>query len=129
MEIPSSVFIREDVLIDPFMTDLKTVILPEPTRYLLRAPFLADQHFDQNPGGGFYAIPGYLASVQSKLMSLLGSITFQSTIASKFSADRGFVNLDKVCNFRLYMSCFPWSGSSTEVRKSGIFAEGWVSCV
>ena len=27
-------------------------------------------------------------------------------IASEFSADRGFVNLHMVCNFRLYMSCF-----------------------
>jgi hypothetical protein len=124
MEISSSVFIHENVLVDPLMTDLKAVVLLEPIRYLLRAPVLAHQRFDKDPGGGIYAIPGFLASVQSKLMSLLGSITFQSTIASKFSADRGFVNLDKVSNIRLIMSCFPWSGSSTEVRKSGIVAEG-----
>ena len=117
-------FIHENVLVDPLMTDLKTVVHLEPIRYLLRAPVLADQRFDQDPGGGFYAIPGFLTSVQSKLMSLLGSITSQPTIASDFSADRGFVNLDKSCNFRLFMFCFPWSGSSTEVRKSGIVAEG-----
>ena len=98
--------IHENVLVDPFMADLKTVVHLEPIRYLLRAPFLADHGFDQDPGGGFYAIPGFLASVQRKLMSLLGSITFQSTIASKFSADCGFVNLDKVSNIRLVMSCF-----------------------
>ncbi len=34
------------------------------------------------------------------------AITFLSTIASKFSADCGFVNLDKVSNIRLIMSCF-----------------------
>ena len=106
MEISSRMFIHENVLVDPFMADLKTVVVLEPIRYLLRAPFLADQRFDQSPGGGFYAIPGFLASVQSKLLGLFGSITFLSTITSKFSADRGFVNLHMVCNFRLYMSCF-----------------------
>ena len=113
MEISASMFVHENVLVDPFMADLKTVVLPEPIRYLLRTPILADQRFDQDPGGGFNAIPGFLTSVQSKLMSLLGAITFLSTIASEFSADRGFVNFDKSCNFRLFMSCFPWSGSST----------------
>ena len=124
MEISSRMFIHENVLVDPLMTDLETVVFLEPIRDLLRAPFLADQCFDQDPGGGCYAIPGFLTSVQSKQMSLFRSITFQSTIASEFSADRGFVNLDQACNFRLFMFCFPWSGSSTEVRKSGIFSLG-----
>jgi hypothetical protein len=88
------------------MTDLKTVILFEPTRYLLRAPVLADQHFDQDPGGGFYTVPGFLTSAQRKLMSLLGSIPFQTAIPPKFSADRGLMNPDIVCNFGLVMSCF-----------------------
>jgi hypothetical protein len=106
MKISSSMFIHENVLIDPFMADLKTVVHLEPSRYLLRAPFLADQCFDQDPGGGFYAIPCFLASVQSKLMSLFRAISFQSTIASQFPADGGLMNFDKVCNFRLDISCF-----------------------
>jgi hypothetical protein len=105
MEISSRMFIHENVLVDPFMADLKIVVFLEPVRCLLRAPFLADQRFDQDPGEGFYAIPGFLTSVQSKLLSLLGSVTFLSTMASEFSADRGFVNLHMVCNFRLYVSC------------------------
>ena len=104
--MPSSVFIHENVLVDPFMADLKTVVLLEPIRYLLRAPFLADQRFDQDPGGGFNAISGFLTSVQSKLMGLLGSISFQPTIPSKLSADRGLMNPDKVRNLRLVVSCF-----------------------
>ena len=106
MKISSRMFIHKNVLVDPFMADLKAIITLEPIRYLLRAPFLADQPFDQYPGKSFYAIPGCLTPVQSKLMSLLGSITFQSTITSEFSADRGFVNPHRVCNFRLYVSCF-----------------------
>ena len=54
-------FIHENVLVDPFMADLKTAVHLEPIRYLLRAPFLADQCLDQDPGEGFYAIPGFLA--------------------------------------------------------------------
>jgi hypothetical protein len=73
---------------------LKTVVVYAPIRYLLRAPFLADQHFDQDPGGGRYSIPSFLASVQNNLMSLLGSITLQPTIASEFSAHCGFLNTD-----------------------------------
>ena len=99
-------FVHENVLIDPFMADLKTVVLPEPIRYLLRTPVLTDQRFDQDPGGGFNAIPGFLTSVQSKLMSLLGAITFQRAIASKFPTDRGFVNFDQFSYFRLIMSSF-----------------------
>ncbi len=106
MEISSSMFIHENVLVDPFMADLKVVVFLEPIRYLLRAPFLADQCLNQDPGEGIYAIQRFLASVQSKLMSLLWPITFLPTIASEFSADRGFVNLHMVCNFRLYVSCF-----------------------
>jgi hypothetical protein len=59
---------------------------------LLRS-LMADQRFDQDPGGCSYAIPGFLTSVRSKLMSLLWSITSQPTIASQFSADRRLVNM------------------------------------
>ena len=99
-------FIHEYVLKDPFMAELETVVILEPIRYILRAPFLKDQCFDQDPGGSCYAMPGFLAFVQSKLMSLLGLLTYQSTIASMFFADREFMNLDKSYNFGLYMSCF-----------------------
>lgn len=105
MKIPSGMLIRKNVLVDPFMADLKTVALLEPARYLPRVPFMADQCFDQDPGGDLYVIPGFRTPVQSKLMSLLGSITFQSTIASEFSANRGFINLDKMCNFQLLCLC------------------------
>ena len=90
MNISSRMFIHENELVDPFMADLKSLVILEPIQYLLRAPFLADQSFDHEPGGGFYAIPGFLAPVQSKLLSLFGSITFLSTITPKFSADRRF---------------------------------------
>ncbi len=86
MEIPSSMFIHEDVLIDPFMADLKTVVHLEAIRYLLRAPFLEDQCFDQDPGGGFYAIPCFLAY--------------------QFATNGELMNPDKLCNFSSGMSCF-----------------------
>lgn len=99
-------FIHQNVLIDPVMDYLKSVVLLAPMRYLLRAPLLADQSFDQDPGGGFYTIPGFLTSVQSKPMSLLGSIAFQSVIAPDLVSDCGYMNLDKAGNIRLVVSCF-----------------------
>ncbi len=106
MQISSGLLIHENVLIDPFVADLKTVVLFQPTRCLFRAPVLAEQCFDQGPGGDFDAILGFLASVQTKLMCLFGSISFHSTITSQFSADRGFVNIDLTRNFRLVVCCF-----------------------
>jgi hypothetical protein len=71
MKIPSGTFIRKNVLVDPFMTDPKTVVVLEPFRYLLRTPILIDQGFDQDPGGGSDARGCFLASAQRKLVSLL----------------------------------------------------------
>ena len=99
-------FIHENVLVDPFMAYLKTVVHLVPIRYLLRAPFLADQPFDQDPGEGVSAIQRFLALIQRKLMSLFGAIPFLSTIASHFSADRGLVNTDYSSYLDLQMSHF-----------------------
>jgi hypothetical protein len=106
MEISSGVLIRENVLVDPFMTDLKTIVLLEPPRYLLRAPVLLDQYFGQDPCGCIDAIFGFLASGQCKLMGLLRSISFQSAIPSKLFTDRGVMNADQVGNLRLVAFCF-----------------------
>ena len=106
MKISSGLFIAENVLVDPFMADLYSEVLPEPARHLLRAPVLADQCFDQNPSRGFDAAPSLLPSVQSKLMCLFGSIASQTPIPTQLPADRRLMNPDKVRNFRLVVSCF-----------------------
>jgi hypothetical protein len=94
MEISSSAFVGENVLVNPFVTDLKIAILIEPTRYLLWAPFLAKQGFDQKPCGCIDAISGSHTSFQGKLMGLLGSISFQPAISSEFSVDCRLMNAD-----------------------------------
>lgn len=106
MEISTGVLIHENVLVDPFMTYSKIKALLQPARYLLRAPVLTDQGFDQDPGGGFDATPDLLPSVQSKLASLLGSIASQLTIPWQFPVDGGFMNHETVRNLRLVVFCF-----------------------
>jgi len=106
MEFSSGPFIGENVLVDPFVTDLKTAVFVEPARHLLRAPLLADQGFDYSPDGCIDSISGPYASVQGKLMSLLGSISFQSAISSEFSADCRLMNADQARYFGLIVSCF-----------------------
>ena len=106
MKISSGLFIDKDVLVDPFMTDLQIMVFPEPAGYLLRAPFLADQRLNQVPGGSVNSISCFLASAQSKLLGLFGSIASLPSIPSQLSADRRFVNLNNVCDLRLIVSCF-----------------------
>ena len=105
-EISASPFIRKNVLVDPFMTDVKSKVALEPIRYLLRAQVKTDQSFDPSPGRGIYKQFCLIASAQCQFMSLFRSISFQPTIASEFSANRGFMNPDIVRYFSLVMSCF-----------------------
>ena len=104
MEISANPFIRKNVLVDPFITDVKAKGVLEPIRYLLRAQVKTDQPFDPGPGRAIYKQFCLVASAQCQFMGLLRSISFQPTIASEFSADRGFMNLNVVCNFSLVMS-------------------------
>ncbi len=91
--------------VDPFVTDSENAVLIEPTRYLLWAPFLADQGFDQSPSGFTNLILRFMASIQCKLMGLFWSISFQSAILTKLFADCGFVKIDQTRNFGLIVSC------------------------
>jgi len=118
------------------MTDLRSVIFLEPMRCLLQTQVLVAQCFGHDPSRGFNPIPGFLASVQSKLMSLPRSIASQSTIPSELIAGRGYMNLDHLRNLRLIVPGFAWSGSSTGAHtegyaegESGIVAEGRASCL
>ena len=106
MEISSSAFVGENVLVNPFVTDMKTAILIEPTRYLLWAPFLADHGFDHDPNDFMNSIFRFLASAHRKLMGLFGSISFQPSIPSELSADCRLVNVDQARDFGLIVSCF-----------------------
>ena len=105
MKISSGLFIGENVLVDPFMTDLHTMVLPEPAGYLLRAPFLTDQRLNQVLGGGSNTISRFIVSAQCKLMGLFGTITSLYSIPSQLSAGGGFVNTNDVCNLWLVVSC------------------------
>ena len=106
MKISSSMFICENVLVDPFMADLKTIVVLEPARHLLRSQVKADQSFDQSPGRGIYERFCLATSAQCQFMGLFRAVSFQPTIASQFSTNGGLMNPDKLCNFRLVMSCF-----------------------
>jgi len=97
-------FIRKNVLVNPFITDLKAEVILEPTRHMFRAQVKADQSSNPSPGRCIYERFFLAAPALCQFMGLLGPISF--TIASEFSTDRGFVNLHVVGNFRLYMSCF-----------------------
>jgi len=116
MQVASRLFVLENVLVDPLMDDLDSEVLLQPARDLLRAPFLADQHVNLDPGGVRSARAGYVATPQGKLMGLLRSITSQPTIASQLSARGGLVDLDNPCNLRLVVS-----GLSKRIKLASLF--------
>jgi hypothetical protein len=99
MKISTGSFICENVLVDPFMANLKAIVVLEPARHLLRAQVQAYQDFDQSPGRGIDERFSLTTSAQCQFMGLFRPVSFQPTIASQFSTNRGFMNPDKVCNF------------------------------
>ncbi len=107
MEISAIMFCCENVLKDPFMTDLKTVVVLESIRYLLRIQVIADQSFGQIPSRGINEKSYLATSAQCQFMCLLRSGSFQPTVASKLYADRGFKSFDKVCNMSCFQKCVP----------------------
>ena len=106
VEISSSEFVRQDVLVDPLMTDLKAIVVLEPARHLLRTQVKADQSFDQSPGRRINARFGSPLSSPSHAMGLLGPVASQSSIAPELATDRGFMSTNRVGNLSLLMTCF-----------------------
>lgn len=106
MKISSGLFTDKDGLVDPFLTDLHAMVLPEPTGSLRWASSLADQRLHQVPGGSSNAISHFAASAQGTLMSLFGVISFLPSVPSQFSADCGFVNPIDMCDLQLFVPRF-----------------------
>jgi hypothetical protein len=61
--------------------------------------------FDQGPCGDFETILGFLASDQTSFDEPVWSKSFHSTTTSQFFADRVFIYIEQMCNFRLVVSC------------------------
>jgi len=124
VEISSSEFVRQDVLVDPLMTDLKAIVVLEPARHLLRTQVKADQSFDQSPGRRIDARFGSPLSSHSHAMGLLGPVASQSSIAPELATDRGLMSTNRVGNLSLLMTCFLKSVYLVSLPKVGKLCVG-----
>ena len=74
VQITSRLFISQNVLIDPLMTDLNVVVFQQPARDLFRAPIQTKSIFNQRPGFRWDLRLTLPAPAQRQAMRLLRSV-------------------------------------------------------
>jgi len=106
VQITPSLFIAQDVLIDPLMTDLDMLVFQQPARNLFRAPIHMNFGFDQRPDFRLDPALTLLTPAHRQVMGLLWSIATLTTITAQLSTDRGFVHPKAIGDLRLVMTHF-----------------------
>ena len=99
-------FIGQDVLIDPFMIDMNTVLCFQPPRYLFRAPILLNQLFNPLPSFRRDARLGLVASAERQAVGLFGTLSPLTTIAPQFPTNSRFMEADGISNLGLVVTNF-----------------------
>src|SRR4030067_3836819 len=94
MQIASCLFVHQDVLVTPLMTDLEGMMPVQPSRDLLRAPLQTQLGLDQLPNFWYDPNSAMISAAERLGMGFLGPIASQPTIATQFSTDSGFVRPD-----------------------------------
>jgi hypothetical protein len=106
MEISTRSFVRQDVLIGPFVIDENLPFLLEPFPDLLRAQVLTDQSLDQSSGRLINRRLSSVTSGHRQLMGLIRTIAFQAPISTQLSIDRRLMNANHFCYRVLSMTHF-----------------------
>src|SRR5210317_2201044 len=107
MQASALLFVLENILVDPFMTDRNTFFRGKPQTDLLRAPVLSEQPSDIIPAcvadaGTRFGISAFL----SQMLSLFGSIATKTGVTGNLSADGRFMPFQYHCYLSLIKSCF-----------------------
>ena len=106
VKLTSSFLVGIDVLVNPFMTDVGTFMLPHPQRDLLWAPILADPFLNPGPGLRLDALPVPFTSIYSVAVGLFRPISSLTLVPFQLSADGRFMYSYCFCYFRLFMVTF-----------------------
>jgi hypothetical protein len=102
-------FVRQDMLINPFMTDLDGSILAQPPRDLLRTPIKTQLGFDRVlcfPKDANSPVP---VAIEGFEMGLLGSIASLATIPTQLPTYGGFMAANHSGYLCLVMTYFQQS--------------------
>ena len=81
MEITATALVRIDILVDPFVTDMQSLLHRQPAADLLRTPLLAQQTLNPLPGAGGNPRLGLgLAAGESQTLRLLGTVAAKTAV-------------------------------------------------
>ena len=107
MEITATALVRIDILVDPFVTDMQSLLHRQPAADLLRTPLLAQQTLNPFPSSGGNPRLGLgLAAGQGPVLRLLRAVAAKSAVAPDLTADRGLVTLQHDGNLALVVLHF-----------------------
>jgi hypothetical protein len=107
MEITATALVRIDILVDPFVTDMQSLLDRRPAADLLRTPLLAQQTLNPFPSSGGNPRLGLgLAAGQSQVLRLLRAVAAKTPVAPDLTADRGLVTLQHDGNLALVVLHF-----------------------
>ena len=104
--VATRLFIGQDVLIDPFLTDMNTGLGFQPPRYLFRAPILLNQLLNPLPSFQRDARLGLVASAERLAQGLFGTLSPLTTIAPQFPTNSRFMHIDGISNLGLVVTNF-----------------------
>ena len=106
VKVATRLFIGQEVLIDPFMTDMNTGLGFQPSRYMFRAPILLNQLFNPLPSFRRDARLGLVASAERQAVGLFGTLSPLTTIAPQFPTNGRFMHIDGISNLGLVVTNF-----------------------
>ena len=106
VKVATCPFIGHDVLIDPFMTDMNTVLGFQPHRYLFRAPILVNQLLNPLPSIRRYPRLGLVAPSERHAVGLFGAQSPLTTIAPQFLTNGRYMDADGISYLGLVVTNF-----------------------
>src|SRR3989337_754951 len=106
IQVTSRVFVCQDVLVNPLVTDLDGMIPTQPSRDLLRAPIQTQLSFDHLPCFRQDANSAVIAATKRLGMSLLGPVASQTAIAAQLPTYGGFVRANHFGDLRSVVTHF-----------------------
>src|SRR4030066_791992 len=109
IQLTSRLFVHQDVLVNPLMTDLDRIEPLQPSRDLLRAPIQTKLRFDQIPCFWQNVKMAVIAATKRLVMSLLRTVASLPTISSQLSTYSGFVRPDHLGDLCLIVVHFQQS--------------------
>ena len=104
VKVAALALVRTGMLVDPFVTDMQSLLPRQPAADLLRTLLLARQALNPLPSAGRNPWPWPRGGPEPDAAPAWG-VAAKSTVALDLAADRGLVTLQNGCDPALGMTC------------------------